>query len=349
MGASTTGLVHDHLLQCYYAPSFIMSLQAYLAEKYMSGPKADMILSKVNPPKKKKRKVATGSSASASTSTSATASFVKDDDLTGWADTHGDDDDGDDIADAVVAEDRRFKKRQRTDADSGWQTVRSGEGEGGSKTPPPAEDEKPQVVATLDEPFKGGLLTSDQLKKKLPTARRPEPQRSASEEAAERAAAQETVYRDAAGRKVDMAAAKAEAARLKREREENEAKKMEWGKGLVQREQAEKQRKELESMRSKGFGRTADDKELNEELKARELWNDPAATFLTVRVRVVTDFAQSLDHSLSSFNRRRSLEAHGNPNIRAHHHRQIGLASSLVIGGTAWVSLTRVYPLLCSL
>ncbi|KAI0759068.1 Pre-mRNA-splicing factor of RES complex-domain-containing protein [Fomes fomentarius] len=261
-----------------------MSLQAYLAEKYMSGPKADMILSKVKSPKKKKRKVATGSSASASTSAT-TASFVKDDDLTGWADTlHNGDDDGDDIADAVVAEDRRFKKRQRTDADSGWQTVRSGEGEGegsGSKTPPPAEDEKPQVVATSDEPFKGGLLTSAQLKKKLPTARRPEPKRSASEEAAERAAAQETVYRDAAGRKVDMAAAKAEAARLKREREEDEAKKMEWGKGLVQREQAEKQRKELESMRSKGFGRTADDKELNEELKARELWNDPAAAFLT--------------------------------------------------------------------
>ena len=33
-----------------------MSLKAYLAEKYMSGPKADAILSKVNPPKKKKRK-----------------------------------------------------------------------------------------------------------------------------------------------------------------------------------------------------------------------------------------------------------------------------------------------------
>ena len=36
------------------------SMKAYLAEKYMSGPKADAILSKVNPPKKKKRKINIG-------------------------------------------------------------------------------------------------------------------------------------------------------------------------------------------------------------------------------------------------------------------------------------------------
>ncbi|KAI0695420.1 Pre-mRNA-splicing factor of RES complex-domain-containing protein [Cerioporus squamosus] len=247
-----------------------MSLKAYLAEKYMSGPKADAILSKVNPPKKKKRKAT-----AASTSTSST-SFIKDDDLTGWGDAPQDGED-DDMAEAVVAEDRRFKKRQRTDADSGWQTVR--DGEGGSKTPPPAEDEQPQVVKTEEEPFKGGLLTSAQLKKRLP--KKQEPKKSAEEEAAERAAAQETVYRDASGRKVDMAAAKAEAARLKREREEKEAKKMEWGKGLVQREEAERRRKEEEAMRNQGFARTADDKELNEELKAQDRWNDPAAAFLT--------------------------------------------------------------------
>ncbi|KAI0744652.1 Pre-mRNA-splicing factor of RES complex-domain-containing protein [Earliella scabrosa] len=248
-----------------------MSLKAYLAEKYMSGPKADAILSKVNPPKKKKRKLGTASTSASS------SSFIKDDDLTGWADPPQDGDD--DMAEAVVAADRGFKKRQRTDADSGWQTVR--EGEGGSKTPPPAADEAPQVVVTEDEPFKGGLLTSAQLKKKLPKAGKQEPKRSAVEEEAERAAAQETVYRDSSGRKVDMKAAKAEAARLKREREEKEAQKMEWGKGLVQRDEADKRRKEEQAMRNQAFARTADDKELNEQLKAEERWNDPAAAFLT--------------------------------------------------------------------
>ena len=82
---------------------------------------------------------------------------------------------------------------------------------------------------------------------------------------------------------LDMAAAKAEAARLKREREEKEAKKMEWGKGLVQREEEEKRQKELAAMRSTAFARTADDRELNDELKAQDRWNDPAAAFLTVR------------------------------------------------------------------
>ncbi|KAI0350897.1 hypothetical protein OH77DRAFT_1430518 [Trametes cingulata] len=248
-----------------------MSLKAYLAEKYMSGPKADAILSKVGPPKKKKRKTTSTSAASTS------ASFIKDDDLTGWGDEPRDEEE--DLEEAVVAEDRRFKKRQRTDPDSGWQTIQ--EGAGGSKTPPPAEDEQPQVVMQEDEPFKGGLLTSAQLKKKLPKHRPQEAQKSAEEAAAERAAAQETVYRDASGRKVDIAAERAEAARLKREREEKEAKKMEWGKGLVQREEAEKRRKEEEAMRSRAFARTADDAELNEELRAQERWNDPAAAFLT--------------------------------------------------------------------
>ena len=80
-----------------------------------------------------------------------------------------------------------------------------------------------------------------------------------------------------------MAAERAEAARKKREAEEKEAKKMEWGKGLVQREEAERKKKELEAMRSTTFVRTIDDKALNEELKQEERWNDPAAAFLTVR------------------------------------------------------------------
>ncbi|EEB86881.1 hypothetical protein MPER_16011, partial [Moniliophthora perniciosa FA553] len=92
---------------------------------------------------------------------------------------------------------------------------------------------------------------------------------------------QETVYRDASGRKIDTKTARAEAARKKREREEQEAKKMEWGKGLVQREDEEKKKRDLEKQRNLPFARHADDTDLNEEQKAKELWNDPAAAFLT--------------------------------------------------------------------
>ena len=61
--------------------------------------------------------------------------------------------------------------------------------------------------------------------------------------AEETARAQETVYRDSSGKKIDTKAARAEAARLKRLREEKEAQKMGWGKGLVQKDEAKKEGK----------------------------------------------------------------------------------------------------------
>ncbi|KAI0087424.1 Pre-mRNA-splicing factor of RES complex-domain-containing protein [Irpex rosettiformis] len=237
------------------------SMQAYLAAKYMSGPKADAILAKTSSGKKKKRK-ATGS-------TPASSSMIKDDDIAGWGIALQELDDDDGAADAVVAEDRGFKKRQRRDQGSGWATVRE-------PTPPPPEDEQPQVVeeSTL---FKGGLLTSAQLKKTLPkkTVQNAEMTKEEIE------AAQETIYRDASGRKVDMAVERAEAARRKREKEEKEAAKMEWGKGLVQKDEAEQRRKDHEAMRAAPFARTKEDVVMNEALKAEERWNDPAAAFLT--------------------------------------------------------------------
>ncbi|PCH39456.1 hypothetical protein WOLCODRAFT_141283 [Wolfiporia cocos MD-104 SS10] len=185
------------------------------------------------------------------------------------------------MAEAVIASDRGFKKRQRTDESSGWATVRESE----RASPSPAADEQPQVVDMKEEesgssaPFKGGLLTSAQLKKTLPKEKAMK--KSKEEEELERAAAQETVYRDASGRRIDTAAERAEAARKKREREEQEARKMEWGKGLVQREEEEKRKQEEVAMREHAFARTKDDVEMNEELKAQERWDDPAAAFLT--------------------------------------------------------------------
>ncbi|KAJ7714947.1 Pre-mRNA-splicing factor of RES complex-domain-containing protein [Mycena olivaceomarginata] len=201
------------------------NMKAYLAEKYMSGAKADAILAKMGP-KKKKRKA----------TTAAPSAFVMDVDG-GWGDEAREDMEDAEEA-AVVAADRSFKKRKvaPTEEGSGWATIQPGVKE---ETPPP--DEQPQVV---DTPFVGGLVTAQQLKKALPQTN-VEPTATAEEIAL----AQETVYRDATGKKINTKAARAEAARLKREREEKEAQKMEWGKGL--------------------------------EMKAKELWNDPAAQFLT--------------------------------------------------------------------
>ncbi|KAJ3559264.1 hypothetical protein NM688_g449 [Phlebia brevispora] len=241
------------------------SMKAYLAAKYMSGPKADAILARTSDPTRKKKKRKAGSSAATG------VSIIKDDDVGGWDEVPKEE--GDEEEDVVVASDRGFKKKQRTDEGSGWATIREG-------TPPPAADEQPQVVleeGVKEEEFIGGLLTSAQLRKKLP--KKVIPKQDISKEEMEQA--QETVYRDATGRKVDMAVERAEAAQRKREAEEREARKMEWGKGLVQREDQEKKRQELETMKNAPFARTVDDVALNEELKAEERWNDPAAAFLT--------------------------------------------------------------------
>lgn len=245
------------------------SKQAYLAEKYMSGPKADAILSRTTQKKKKKRKPDLGS-------TSANGTIVDEDAGWGGVAISVEVDDNDDDADAVVASDRSFKKRRMESGEggSGWATIRE-------PTPPPAADEQPVVVSMEgDEEFRGGLMTKKQLRTQLPSA---QDQRPEEEDPAALAAAQETVYRDPSGRKIDMKLAKAEAARKKREHEEREAQKLQWGKGLVQRDEAERRKEEEERIRQRGFARYVDDEELNRTQKEKERWNDPAAAFMTVR------------------------------------------------------------------
>ncbi len=245
------------------------SIQAYLAEKYMSGVKADAILSRTTQKKKKKRKPELGS-------TPASGTIVDED--AGWGGAIiSVEVDEDDSTEAVIASDRAFKKRRTElgEGGSGWATIRE-------PTPPPAADEQPVVVSTEgDEPFRGGLMTKTQLRSRLPSAQGR--QLEEEKDATTLAAAQQTVYRDASGRKIDMKLEEAEAARKKREREEREAQKMEWGKGLVQRDEAERRKEEEERIRQRGFARYADDEELNRVQKDHERWNDPAAAFMTVR------------------------------------------------------------------
>ena len=267
-------------------------MKAYLAEKYMSGPKADAILARTTT-KKKKRKAGTSNSTGTG-SGAGPSGFVVDDDVS-WVAPPKDEEE-DDLEDAVVVKDRSFKRR-KVDPSGGQSGATKSGGEGGGGwttiqegaaredgTPPPTADELPQIAGVVEDApstVSGGLLTKAQLRKKL--GPKPSERDKRAEEAEEIARQQETVYRDASGRKIDMKAEKAEAARRKREAEEKEARKMEWGKGLAQREEKERERTLMEKERHKGFARHADDAELNEEQKAKELWNDPAAAFLMVR------------------------------------------------------------------
>lgn len=150
-------------------------------------------------------------------------------------------------------------------------------------------DEAPLIVGSVIEEaqqasasrLKGGLQTAAQLREE--GARRRAATEADRESARARAGAEqeETVYRDRSGKKIDTKAEKAELARKKREELEREMQKMEWGKGLVQREDRERRQRELEKMASKDVARYADDEDMNNEMKEVQRWNDPAARFLT--------------------------------------------------------------------
>jgi len=96
-----------------------------------------------------------------------------------------------------------------------------------------------------------------------------------------KASAEETVYRDATGRRIDISMRRAEARRELDEKERKERQEREAQKGDVQRENEKKRRDELEEARFMPLARGVDDEEMNKELKERERWNDPAAAFLS--------------------------------------------------------------------
>ncbi|KAG9023164.1 Pre-mRNA-splicing factor cwc26 [Tulasnella sp. JGI-2019a] len=251
------------------------SMQAYLASKYMSGPKADAILARASTSttatkKKKKRKDGTANDAGGS------GAFIRDEEEElRWGKPIDVDDDKE--AAPMVEKDRGFKKRKvdeagpnKEDGSAGWITVREGEGD-------------VKVEEDVAPKFAGGLVQASELQAVLPqsslTSKKKGKTRTVSQEPPPEE--QETVYRDASGRKIDMKLEKAAAAREKRLQEEKEAQKMEWGKGLVQRQEAERLKREEEAEKTRGMARYADDKDLNEIQKSQDRWNDPAAAFLT--------------------------------------------------------------------
>ncbi|KAL4949531.1 Pre-mRNA-splicing factor of RES complex-domain-containing protein [Aspergillus filifer] len=92
---------------------------------------------------------------------------------------------------------------------------------------------------------------------------------------------QETIYRDASGRIINVAMKRAEARKAEEEKKIKEAEAKEALMGDIQRAEREDRRAALEEAKAMPLARTAEDEDLNEELKAQSRWNDPAARFLT--------------------------------------------------------------------
>ena len=102
---------------------------------------------------------------------------------------------------------------------------------------------------------RAGLLTSHELKQEAARAREAERQMVQQLQGDRSGRDAETVYRDETGRRIDPKIKRAEEAKAKKEAIEKEEKRMEWGKGLVQRSEIEAQRKQLEEEKHKPLAR----------------------------------------------------------------------------------------------
>lgn len=91
---------------------------------------------------------------------------------------------------------------------------------------------------------------------------------------------EETYYRDATGRRVDVSMKRAEARRAAQEAEDKERAAREALKGDVQAEESRRRREALEDAKTMSLARTADDEDMNRAMREERRWNDPMARFL---------------------------------------------------------------------
>ncbi|KAF2097204.1 hypothetical protein NA57DRAFT_77458 [Rhizodiscina lignyota] len=258
-----------------------MSLADYLAKKYLT---ADSKSEKKG--KKRKRKEASGFS-------------IADDDTLGWENPKSGRDD-EDTPITVATGSAEFRKAKTNN----WTTV-------GSTAPSSAqldqsaeaaeadaiissaaaereaareqEDEAPEIVdedgvTTMQSGALAGLQTAAQVAAAVDKKRRRE--RKRAEEAKEGGPGGETIYRDASGRIINVAMKRAEARKQAEEEERKKREAQEAAKGDVQRLEKEKRRQDLQDAKLMTVARYADDVEMNQELKERDRWNDPAAGFI---------------------------------------------------------------------
>lgn len=268
-------------------------LSSYLATHYLAADSKP-------PSKKRKRK---------HDKNSAGGLVIQDDDEEGWgkpsSKSRGRGGEGDDDTPVTVGKVKEFRKTTKAN----WKTVGAGAGPSRedkdaaaaadailasaaaeSAAARGAEDEGPTVVEgtgaaaapRMADGTHAGLQSAATVTAQIERRQREEREQFEAERRAGlvRHGEEETHYRDATGRRVDVSEKRAEARRAVQEAEEKERARKEALKGDVQMEEARRRRELLEDAKTMKFARTADDEEMNEELRGQRRWNDPMAKFL---------------------------------------------------------------------
>jgi len=263
-----------------------MSLSSYLASKYLNAEP---------PAKKRKRKHKDKEEEHAGL-------IIADDDALGWSNqaTNPDEDDGrPSIVNSGSAEFRKAKKNawktvgvpalqpRDADADAADAIINQAAAENANRD----EDEGPVIedeegIVKMADGTHAGLQSGKDVARQHEKRKREEAKAWAAEEKVKgKRVPEETVYRDATGKRIDLSMRRAEArkeqeAKAKKEEEEKEAQK-----GEIQLLEKAKRKEELYDAKFMTVARGVDDKDMNDELKERDRWNDPAAQFLTTKTQ----------------------------------------------------------------
>lgn len=263
-----------------------MSLSSYLANKYLTASTASTPSSSTTA-KKRKRKPA-----------STPGLIIADDDEPGWSRDATKQDEDDDLPQTITSGSAEFRKAKK----SSWKTVgvpalqpKDSEQDDADRIIKEAaeegrarqDDDEPTIedndgIVKMGDGTHAGLQSASAVAAQF--AKRKKDEADAweleSRSKGKKGAAEETVYRDATGRRIDISLRRAEARRELDEKARKEREAVEEQKGDVQRLQQQKRREDLEEARFMPLARTVDDEEMNAELKEKERWNDPAAQFL---------------------------------------------------------------------
>lgn len=266
-----------------------MSLSSYLAQKYLnaSGGSTAGTTSK-----KRKRK----------NPSKETGLIIADDDALGWTNKQNNSDDEHDGPLQVSTNSAEFRKSKKT----GWKVVGTPALQPNNpddqvaavadrilaeadkeREQAQAEEEGDAMVVKMGDGTHAGLQSAQDVKKQFEQRKREEQQAWAEEETAKGRRGkkgdegEETVYRDATGRRIDISMRRQEKRRERDEQERKEREEKDAQKGDVQMAARAKRREELDEARFMTFARGADDEEINRELKAQDRWNDPAMQFLS--------------------------------------------------------------------
>ncbi|KAE8353097.1 Pre-mRNA-splicing factor of RES complex-domain-containing protein [Aspergillus coremiiformis] len=174
-----------------------------------------------------------------------------------------------DAADAIIASAAAENASRRNERD-------------GEDAPAVVEDEEDDGGMRMETGARAGLQTAAQTAAMVAAQeRRKRIEAALYKDSPAGEQGQETIYRDASGRIINVAMKRAEARRAEQEKLEKEEQAKEALMGDVQRQERESRRLQLQEARAMPVARTVDDQDMNDELRAQQRWNDPAARFLT--------------------------------------------------------------------